>query len=677
MPIDAEAKKIIEGGAWASDPGALVQDPGSATPPVTRADGWGPPYSSTLVMEQETLQGLLLAQDSAIIETYLQGVPFYDDEIDYPEHGLTNHEGTLYRAVVANGPATSNVTTPGTDSSIWATVSGMTGRPAAPDQPMATSPNPGELYITWNCPLDNGAEITSFDFRHRQAGLTVWPSPVSLTVPCHTLTGLTNGTAYEFQARAVNSVDDSEWSAIGTGTPAATRSEGGSAFALNGLAGDGEVDLSWLEPNDGGSAITGYTVQWKSGSQSYSSARQASVAAGTTEHTVTGLTNGDEHDFRVRATNSVGNSTWSNEFSATPEQDTQPAINTPTLTARAGGAELSWSVAGNGGSPILGYLVRHRLNNNAYVYDDVALDDASPYVISSGSGTIRAQVLGFNNTDGGKWSDEASLAVTVQAYAGFVDTVADIFRLATLNLSSAALTAVGNQININTTPFSVANPSDISLLASGGSVYLAVVDEGPTSNFVLATVDVDNAMLTHVGTDSFTSVFSEVPTSVALIESGGTVYAGFVDNNGDDFRLATVNLSNAMLTAIGSKQGISSLVGNTPVGVSFIKSGGDVYVGFIDGGDTFSLATVNLSSAVLTAVGTQQDISSLVGMTPTGISLMESAGTVYAGFTDRGNDEFRLATVDLSDASLTAIGSRQDISTLVGTFPAGVALLQI
>ena len=319
MPIDAEAKKILTGGAWASAPGALVQDPGSATPPVVRANGWGAPYSSTLVMEQETLQGLLLAQDSAIIETYLQGVPFYDDEIDYPQHALTNNEGVLYRAVVANGPGTSNVTTPGTNSGIWATVSGTQGRPDAPAQPMATSPNPGELYVTWNCPLDNGAEITSFDFRHRRAGQTVWPPPVSLTIPCHTLTGLTNGTAYEFQVRAVNSVDNSEWSAIGTGTPAATRPVGGSALALRGVAGDGEVDLSWLEPDDGGSAITGYTVQWKSGSQSFSSARQASVAAGTNTYTVDGLTNNTEYAFRVRASNSVGNSTWSNEEQVMPE----------------------------------------------------------------------------------------------------------------------------------------------------------------------------------------------------------------------------------------------------------------------------------------------------------------------------------------------------------------------
>ena len=47
------------------------------------------------------------------------------------------------------------------------------------------------------------------------------------------------------------------------------------------------------------------------------------------------------------------------------------------------------------------------------------------------------------------------------------------------------------------------------------------------------------------------------------------IYAGFVDNAGDDFRLFTLNLSNGALAAVGNKVDISSLVGLGPTASAF------------------------------------------------------------------------------------------------------------
>ena len=72
--------------------------------------------------------------------------------------------------------------------------------------------------------------------------------------------------------------------------------------------GDGTLLIGWTPPsNDGGSAITGYKVQWKSGSQSFGGdpSREHTAAAEATTYLITGLTNGTEYTVRVIAVNAV------------------------------------------------------------------------------------------------------------------------------------------------------------------------------------------------------------------------------------------------------------------------------------------------------------------------------------------------------------------------------------
>ena len=99
----------------------------------------------------------------------------------------------------------------------------------------------------------------------------------------------------------------------------------------------GTLDVSWEAPSsDGGSPITGYKVQWKSGSEDYDgsagSTRQAEITdPASRTHTITGLTDGVEYTVRVIAANDVGDSPPSDEATGTPRETTPPELSTATV----------------------------------------------------------------------------------------------------------------------------------------------------------------------------------------------------------------------------------------------------------------------------------------------------------------------------------------------------------
>lgn len=105
------------------------------------------------------------------------------------------------------------------------------------------------------------------------------------------------------------------FAACGGGGDAATVPTAPQNFTA--AAGDSQVVLSWAAPSsDGGSAITKYEVRKDSDAWI--------TASNSTGHIFTGLTNGTEHTFKVRAVNAKGNGT----------EATSPA--TPSVTPSEG-----------------------------------------------------------------------------------------------------------------------------------------------------------------------------------------------------------------------------------------------------------------------------------------------------------------------------------------------------
>ena len=204
-----------------------------------------------------------------------------------PVSGLT--PGTAYTFTVtatnANGPGGPSVP------------SNAVVPPAPPDAPTAViaAAGNGGASVMWFAPLLNGGRAIT--------GYTV--TTVGSGQQCTTtgalfcsVTGLTNGAHYTFTVTATN----------GSGTGAASGPSNsvtpsptvpGKPTAVTAAAGDGSANVSWTAPTDnGGSAITSYTVTSQPDGQTCSSS--------TTSCTISGLVNSTAYTFTVTATSTRG-----------------------------------------------------------------------------------------------------------------------------------------------------------------------------------------------------------------------------------------------------------------------------------------------------------------------------------------------------------------------------------
>jgi len=184
---------------------------------------------------------------------------------------------------------------------------GSSGAPSAPTGLTATAGN-AQVALSWN--VVSGATSYNIYRGTTAGGESATAIATGVTTASFTNTGLTNGTAYYYKVAAVNGSGTSGQSNEASATPVAAPA---APSGLTATAGNTQVSLSWTAS----SGATSYNL-YRGTTAGGESATAIATGITGTSYSNTGLTNGTQYFYKVKAVNSTGTSGYSNEASATP-----------------------------------------------------------------------------------------------------------------------------------------------------------------------------------------------------------------------------------------------------------------------------------------------------------------------------------------------------------------------
>ncbi|HYM44707.1 MAG TPA: fibronectin type III domain-containing protein [Solirubrobacteraceae bacterium] len=213
-----------------------------------------------------------------------------------------------------NGPT--GLGTPNGTAAFTGSSSPPSGPPSAPTGLTAKAGN-AQVRLSWSAPGSTGGAAVSYQvFRGTSAGgEATTPIATGVTSTSFTDSGLTNGTAYYYTVKAVNSAGGSEASNEASATPAALpgapRNLTAATSSTRGVA------LAWSAPaSNGGAAVAGYVLYrgTRSGRETVYGSVSCSAASCTYNDSAT--RSGTTYYYTVAAVNTVGTGPQSNQASA-------------------------------------------------------------------------------------------------------------------------------------------------------------------------------------------------------------------------------------------------------------------------------------------------------------------------------------------------------------------------
>ncbi|MEZ5205018.1 MAG: fibronectin type III domain-containing protein [Acidimicrobiales bacterium] len=449
--------------------------------------------------------------------------------------GLTNGTAYTFKVKATNAAGT------GTDSAASSAVTPRT-LPNAPTN-VAGTPGNTQVTLTWTAPTsDGGQPITGYRVTPYIGATAQTATTFASTATSQTITGLTNGTAYTFKVAATT--------AAGTGTDSAAsaaitpRTVPGAPTGVTGIAGNGQVVLSWTAPaSNGGSAITGYTVTPYIGATAQTATAFASTA---TTQNLSGLTNGTAYTFKVKATNAAGTGADSSASGAVTPSAVPDAPTSVSGTPGNSSVQLSWTApASDGGSPITGYTV-------------------TPYI-----GATAQTPVTFNST------------ATTQAITGLTNGTAYTFKV---RANNAAGTSLDSAASAAVTPRTVPG-APTSVTGTAGNTHVALTWTAPASNGGSAITGY--TVTPYIGATAQSAVtFNSAATSQAITGlANGTAYTFKVRANNAAGTSADSSASAAVTprTVPGAPTGVAGTAGDGTVALSWTapaSNGGSAITGY-------------------------------------------------------------------------------------------------
>jgi hypothetical protein len=360
--------------------------------------------------------------------------------------------------------------------------------PSAPTSLSATAGN-GTAAITFTAGATGGSAITNYKYSIDNGATFIAFSPAQTTSPV-TISGLTNGTAYSIQLRAVNAVGDGTASASVSATPQTTPS---APTSLSATPGDQSVQIAFTAGSNGGSAITNYKYSIDDGATFIA----FSPAQTTSPVTITGLTNGTAYSIQLRAVNAVGDGIASTTISVTVSATTQVPKQLKTdwaLALSTDNANISSSLFSTGYSTkvdangniyvaglvtALGKVYVPNINGNSYTLSSIYISPLSTSTANSSGFLIK-----YNSSGIAQWATRIPSGSASSVRGIVLDSNGDVYITGSYrSTTSFALINASGDTQVSSTitlPASSSTPADAFLVKynSNGIVQWATAIRG-------------------------------------------------------------------------------------------------------------------------------------------------------------------------------------------------------
>ena len=366
---------------------------------------------------------------------------------------------------------------------------------AAPDAPTDLTATKGNARVTLSWTDPSNSNIDGYEYRQGSGSPFAWGSWTGIsgstaTTVSHTVTGLTNGTQYSFQIRAVDGTANGAASGTVTATPAPPP---GKPANLSGAAGDGEAVLTWDNPNN--SAITGYEYSYAVSGRLVGWTAMPGSGAGTTTYTLTDLDNGSTYQIRIRALAGSAQGTQSDLVTVT-----LPVV-LPTVTIAAGASPVA-----EGAAASFTLTVDRALDSALSVTVGVADAPNADFVASGGEGNrmVSIPVAGsatFTVATVGDSADEPSGPVTATVATGTDYAIGSprVARVTVTDNDATSVTLAGVADNVE---------------EGGEKTFTVTLNRGLVNGEVLPVPLTFGGAATR-GTDYTTACPSTLPTGVS------------------------------------------------------------------------------------------------------------------------------------------------------------------
>jgi parallel beta-helix repeat protein len=251
----------------------------------------------------------------------------------YSEAGLTASTRYYYRVRAYNSTGNSDYSNTADATTLPSPVTA----PAAPSNLSATAASSIAINLTWTDTSSNEEGFKIERSTSAGSGFAVIAT-VAANVANYSDSNLTSSTTYYYRVKAYNSAGESAYTAMvstATQAPPLTAPAAPTSLVIS-SATSTLINLSWT---DNSSDETGFKVEKSADGTTF--AQLATVGANVVAYSDTGLTALTTYYYRVRAYNSIGNSSYSNTANATTQAP--PLVSLSAVTALYPANGVNWN----------------------------------------------------------------------------------------------------------------------------------------------------------------------------------------------------------------------------------------------------------------------------------------------------------------------------------------------